>query len=298
MDRRAGRRAGRVAQRPGAAARRAQAGWPAARRRGVERRVRPCPHVRQPLRVLLHLPAAQGPAPQPVPEGRRLPAELPLRELHDADALHRGRPRAGRHRAAVAAAREHPLDRSRVAGAHAAQPARRHQPALASCPARPRHRGARAARRVPRRQRRPRPRRHVRRHPRSLPGALVGRRRAARHLPVQPGDHHARPHHGRGRGRRRRRGGLAGRVPRCARSPHGPRRRRVLPDGRPAVPGRRCLRGLHDARGRHRHGPHVRAGVRRGDGRADGHAARVLRRRRRLRRLPASEPGGLHRPAG
>ena len=33
-------------------------------------------------------------------------------------------------------------------------------------------------------------------------------------------------------------------------------------------------------------------------GRADGHATRVLRRRRRLRRLPAAEPGRLHRPAG
>ena len=74
-------------------------------------RVRPGPHVRQPLRVLLHLPAAQGPAPQPVPEGRRLPAELPVRELHDADPVHRGRPRARRHRAPVAAARQHPLHR-------------------------------------------------------------------------------------------------------------------------------------------------------------------------------------------
>ena len=82
-------------------------------------------------------------------------------------------------------------------------------------------------------------RRHVRRHPRSLPGAVVGRRRATRRLQVQPGGRDARPHHGRGRGGRRRGGGLAGRVPLGARPADGPRRRRVLPDGRPAVPARR-----------------------------------------------------------
>ena len=138
-----------------------QAGRPAARGRGVQRRLRPGPHVRQPLRVLLHLPAAEGPAPQPVPEGRRLPAQLPVRELHHADPVHRGRPRAGRHRAAVAAAREHPHHRPRPPGGDAAQPPRRHQPALAAGAARPRHRGARPDRRLSRRQRRRRPRRHA-----------------------------------------------------------------------------------------------------------------------------------------
>ena len=34
-------------------------------------------------------------------------------------------------------------------------------------------------------------RRHAGRHPRRVPGAVVGRRRAARHLPVQPGGRHA-----------------------------------------------------------------------------------------------------------
>ena len=100
----------------------------------------------------------------------------------------------------------------------------------------------------------------------------------------------------RGGGGRRRGRGLAGRVPHRARSPDGARRRRVLPDGRPAVPGRRRLRGLHDARGRHRHGPHVRARVQRRVERADGDAARVLRRRR-LGSL-ATQSGCLHRPAG
>ena len=47
------------------------------------------PHLRQPLRVLLHLPAAQGHAAQLVREGRRLQALVPLRQLHDAHALHR-----------------------------------------------------------------------------------------------------------------------------------------------------------------------------------------------------------------
>ena len=62
---------------------------------------------------------------------------------------------------------------------------------------------------------------------------------------------------------------LAGHLPRRPRPPAGVRRRRVLPAGRPAVPGRRRLRGLPDARGRHRHGPHVRARVRRRGRRAD-----------------------------
>ena len=112
----------------------------------------------------------------------------------------------------------------------------------------------------PGRQRRAGPRRHARRRARPVPGAGVGRRRAARDLPVQP------------RGRR-----CATHTPAEAAAVvdavedwqdvyaavlgrrHGVRRRRVLPDGRPAVPGRRALRGLRDARGRHRHGPHLRA---------------------------------------
>ena len=65
----------------------------------------------------------EGDAPEPVPQGRRLPAELPVRQLHDADPLHRGRPRAGRDRAAVAAEREHPRDRPGDPQPHAAQPA-------------------------------------------------------------------------------------------------------------------------------------------------------------------------------
>ena len=48
------------------------------------------------------------------------------------------------------------------------------------------------------------------------------------------------PRRGRGDGRRDR--GLAGRLPAHARAPHGVRRRRVLPHGRPAVPGRGYVR--------------------------------------------------------
>ncbi len=84
------------------------------------------------------------------------------------------------------ALREHPRHRPRAAGAPAAQPARRHQPALAVGAARRRHRGARPGGGVPGDQRRRRARRHAARRARSLPRAGVGRRRAARR---------ERPHH-------------------------------------------------------------------------------------------------------
>ena len=74
-----------------------------------------------------------GHAEEPLPEGRRLPAVVPLRELHHAHPLHRGRPRAGGHRGAVAAQRVsiHATDPD-GAGRHAAQPPRR-PPACAGC---------------------------------------------------------------------------------------------------------------------------------------------------------------------
>ena len=56
-------------------------------------RVRTCDN-HCPFCFIYQLP--EGHAPEPVRQGRRLPAVVPLRELHDADALHRGRPRAGR----------------------------------------------------------------------------------------------------------------------------------------------------------------------------------------------------------
>ena len=117
---------------------------------------------------------------------------------------------------------------------------------------------------LPRRQRRRRARRHARRRARPVPRAGHAVRRAARAV---AGTTASRP---------------CGPTPVDeaaavvdavedwqdvfrvrARPAAGLRRRRVLPAGRPAVPARRRLRGLPDARGRHRHGPHLRARVHR-----------------------------------
>ena len=127
----------------------------------------------------------KGMRTEPLPEGRRLPPVVPLRELHHAHPVHRGRPRTGDHRAVVAAAREHPRHRPRRAQPDAEEPAGRDEPAVAAGAARPRHHRPRPDRGVPRRQRRGGPRRHVRRHPRSVSRARLGGRRAARHLQVQ-----------------------------------------------------------------------------------------------------------------
>ena len=145
---------------------------------GVEvsqRRVRPGAHVRQPLRVLLHLPAAARAAPQPVPEGRRLPAVVPVRELHDPDPLHRGRPRAGGHRGPVAAARQHPRHRSRRARRACCATARRARACAGCGPCSTTASGPRPDRRVPGRQRRRRARRHAGRRARRVPRAGVAR---------------------------------------------------------------------------------------------------------------------------
>ena len=185
---------------------------------GIERRrgrLRPGPHLRQPLRVLLHLPAAAGPAAQPVPQGRRLPAVVPLRELHDAHPLHRGRPRTGRDRGPLAAVRVDPRHRPRRAGRHAPQPPRRRCP-CAGCGLLLDHgvEVLRPDRRVPRAERRRRPRGHALRRPRRVP-------RAARPWPWCPSGssaHNREPRmrpHGRGEAeaRRRPRRVVAGVVP-------------------------------------------------------------------------------------
>ncbi len=109
------------------------------------------------------------------------------------------------------------------------------------------------------------------------------------------GDAPAHARRGRGDGRRHR--GLAGRLPPHARAAHGVRGRRVLPHGRPAVPRRRHVRGLLDARGRHRHGPHVRDGVQRPGVDTDRPAGRLLRRRRCARRTPPPTPACAPEPA-
>ena len=92
--------------------------------------------------------------------------------------------------------------------------ARRHEPALAAGPARPRHRGARPGRGVPGRQRRRGPRRHPGR--RARPRTPSSRRCASCRSGVsrfntEPA--HAAAHRRRGGGRRRRGRGLAGRLP-------------------------------------------------------------------------------------
>ena len=176
-----------------------------------------------------------------------------------------------------------------------------HQPALAAGPARPRHRGARPGRGVPGRQRRRRPRRHAGRRARpSTPSWPSLCRRAPRRLAATTPSRDMRPHTAaeaaavvdavddwqdvflRALGRR-----LV------------LRRRRVLPAGRPPVPRGRRLRGLPHARGRHRHGPHVRAwSSSAGSTTPTGVAERVLRlgRRRPGRRVPgAPQPGRRHR---
>ena len=166
-----------------------------------------------------------------------------------------------RHRGARPALRVDPRDRSRGAHAAAAQPSGRNEPALAGGAARRRRGGARPDRGVSRGERRCGARRHAARHPRPLPassrpsGAVpLG---VSRLTPTSPTC---------ARTRRPRREAVldtiehvAGTVPRRARPAAGVRGRRVPPDGRPPVPGRRRVRGLRPARERHRHGAHLRS---------------------------------------
>ncbi len=122
--------------------------------RGRVGHLRRRPHVRQPLRVLLHPPAPAGPADQPLPARRRLPAVVPVRELHHAHPLHGDGPGARHHRAAVPALRVHPRHRPRRAHRPPAQPPRGDQPALAAGPARRGRAGARPGGGLSRHQRR------------------------------------------------------------------------------------------------------------------------------------------------
>ena len=302
----------------------------AARARGLLGRLRPGADLRQPLRLLLHLPAAQGDAPEPVPEGRRLPALLPLRQLHHPHPVHRARRRAGPHRAPRAPVRLHPRHRPRGAGRHAAQPEGRHQPALAPSAARRRHRGPRPGGGLPRGERRRGARRHHGRHPRRVPRAGHRRRGAARAEPTTPTSPSMRPHTvAEAAGGLRHRRPLAGGLRLGARTPPGLRRRRVLPAGRPGLPaGRRPTTGspstrtasawsgpssgpsAGDRRRRRRGAPRVLRLGRRGAGRGlpgaplgpaapcrtdrDPTAEPVDRGHRRLRRPGARAPGRRH----
>ena len=100
--RRGGGRPRRPKRRPGKGCAGREAGRGAARRRGPQRPVRPGPDLRQPLPVLLHLPAAQGHAEEPLRQRRRLSPVISLRKLHNADPLHRGRSGTGDRRRASA----------------------------------------------------------------------------------------------------------------------------------------------------------------------------------------------------
>ena len=128
-----------------------------------------------------------GPAAEPVPEGRRLPAVAsctgtsPPSPASPRPTSSGWSPRGSR-----------PLNVSihatdpDVRARDAAQPAGRDEPALAAGPARPRHRGARPGRGVPGRQRRRGARRHAGRRARpSTPSWPAVARRAARRQPVQ-----------------------------------------------------------------------------------------------------------------
>ena len=111
-------------------------------------------HLRQPLLVLLHLPAPQGHAALALRQGRRLSPLVPLRQLHDPDALHRVRPGTRDRREPLAALRLDPLDEPGTARRDAAQSSRGHEPSLAARTTARGHRGARPGGRVPRRERR------------------------------------------------------------------------------------------------------------------------------------------------
>ena len=201
------------------------------------------------------------------------------------------------------AERQHPRHRPRRARRHAAQPAGRHEPALAAGPARPRHRGARPGRGVPRASTTA-PCSTTRSPACSTeyPELAVAVRRAARRQPVQHRAGDAAAHRGRGRRRGRRGRGLAGRLP-APRSAAGwcspPTSTTCWPAARSRRPS--AYEGFPHARGRHRHGPHVRARVRtaRGRRRRPASAGRVLRlgRRRARRGLPraAARPRGTRR---
>ena len=276
---------------PAAAGAGRQGGRGAARGRGLLGRLRPGPDLRQPLRVLLHLPAAQGHAAQPVPEGRRLPAVVPVRELHDAHPLHRARRRADPDRAARPAVRLHPHAPTPSCGRSMLRnPKGRDQPALAAGAARRRDRGARPGRRLPGRQRRRGARGHAGRDPRPVPGAGQRRRRAARAEPLLATS----PTCARTRGTRPAR--VVDTIEEWQRVYQRALGRRMvfaadeyyLLAGRD-VPAGPPLRRLPPARERHRHGAGLRRVVRpaRG-GRPRRRAPRVLRLGRRAPRPRAT----------
>ena len=134
---------------------------------------------------------------EPLPQGRRLPAVLPLRQLHHPDPLHRARCRADPDRAPGPAVRVHPRDGPELRASMLRNP--RGPPACAgSGAARWRDRGARPGRGLPGGQRRDALEDTLGRHPRPVPRAGQRGRRAARAEPLLERAHHAAAHARRG----------------------------------------------------------------------------------------------------
>ena len=197
-------------------------------------------HLRQQVRVLLHPPAAQGDAQEPLRQGRRLPAVVPARQLHHAERSGRALVRAHPGAAAVAALRLGARDRPRAAlGAARQAAALGGDPAPAGAAGQGRHPDPRADRAVPGPQRRAAPGADGARAGPAAPARGDHRHRAGRaHAPSRAAALAAHAHRDRGGGARRHRGRLAGALPAAARQPLRLPRRRGLPAGRAAAAAR------------------------------------------------------------
>ena len=264
-----------------------QGGGRAARRRGALGAVRPGAHVRQPLRVLLHLPAAAGPAASLYlkDDDYRLSFLYgnftTLTRFTEAD-LERVVTEGLSARSTSASTPPTPTCGPACCATAGAPPACAGCGPCSTTASRCTARSwcARASTTAPC---------STTRWPAcstEYPELAVAVRRAARRQPLL---HRAGACAPTPRPRRRRSSTLVedwqAIVPPRARPPARVRRRRVLPAGRPAVPAGRGLRGLPHARGRRRHGPHLRGRVHRARRRAPpGHGR-------------ASSPGSTARPA-
>src|SRR2546428_345855 len=251
--------------------RRADAPARAPRRRS-RRRARAAPggrdrDLREQVRVLLHPPAPEGDAAEPLRQGRRLPAVVSPRQLHHAHRSRRGGVRAHHRAAALAALRLRARDRPDAASRAARAPARlRRDPPAARAPREGGDPHARPDRALSGLERRPVPRAH-RLRPRPPPAAGCDDRDRPRRAHASPraAARAPEPHPGRGARADRGRGGLAARLARRARQPFRLPRRRDLPARRPGAAARPRLRGVSGGRGRNRAGPPVRGRLRPGD---------------------------------
>src|SRR5262245_61333691 len=236
-------------------------------------------HVREQVRVLLHPPAPEGYAPEPLREGRRLQAVVPARQLHHAQRPRRGLVRAD-HRAAPVAALHLGTRHRSGAPARAARPAAAfgRDPAAARAAGQGRHPDARADRAVSRPERRRASGADGPRAGAALPSRLDdGDRPGRAHPPSRAAPRAAKPRARRGPGTRDHGRGMAAPLACRARKPiRVPRRRDLSARRAPAAAGR-VLRGLPDRGGRHRPGAPVRGRLP-ALGRAAAEAPRAARR--------------------